>query len=128
MEERELEGTWAVVSGLNKTYVGCIVSPEGTLDELREANRFILNPALEFITPIVPGKDGPQRLSTMLALGATVQPVPLSTVNGDIYFFEEMHPVDRAAYTKMVHDCQKSLEAMRARRAGLVAPTGPLRG
>jgi hypothetical protein len=135
MGEASFEGTWAIVSEGATKYIGRVVSfqdkdtPDGefewsSLDALRHATRFVLEPAFELVTPIVPGPGGFSRMPTILPVGATTDPVPVSVANGAVYFLEELSETDQAAYKDMVKTCQKQCVAARAKRSGLVMPKG----
>lgn len=81
-----------------------------------------MKPTFELVTPILPSPQGLQRMPTVLPVGATTEPVPVSVTNGSVYFFEEMSDADVAAYRNMIKDCEKASVAARAKRSGLVMP------
>lgn len=123
MGDEGFEGTWAVVSEGVTKYVGRVVTPEGKPDDIRSAPRFLLQPAFELVMPIMPGPGGAlSRMPTVLPVGVTTDPVPVSCANGSVYFFDEMNESDSAAYKTMIRDCIKQSTAVRAKRSGLHLP------
>lgn len=125
MAEAKLEGTWAVVASTPIQHIGRIVEPRGTLDELRKAPRLILNPAFEFVTPIIPTSGGLQRVPTVMPVGATMHPVPVSVTNLTIYFLEEMTESDQENYAQMIQQAEDQRTEARAMRAGLTTARNP---
>jgi len=127
MEKGLPEGAWVVVVTPSKEYVGCVVEPAMVNNEAILASEWLtLKPAFEFVAPIVPTPQGQlQRLSMLVSLGACLEPVPLHTKFGTIFFFDEMTEGDRASYERMIAETVAFTEEARVKRLGLTLPGAP---